>query len=38
MVDDDLAKMKAELGMGAPAPAPSELGAGEPGESGEAKA
>ena len=35
MVDDDLAKMKAELGMGTPEPAPSELGAGEPGEPGE---
>jgi len=32
MVDDDLAKMKAELGMGEPAPAPSELESGEPGE------
>ena len=31
MVDDDLAKMKAELGM-APSPAPGELESGEPGE------
>jgi len=30
MVDDDLAKMKAELGMGDPAPAPGELEAGGP--------
>src|SRR6195952_3605656 len=28
VVDDELAKMKAELGMGAPAPAPSQLEAG----------
>jgi phage shock protein A len=34
MVDDELSKMKAELGMGTPEPAPAELesGAGEPGE------
>src|SRR5690349_14067385 len=31
MVDDELSKMKAELGMGAPAPAPTQLEAGEPG-------
>src|SRR5882757_2406302 len=36
MVDDELAKMKAELGMGTPAPAPAELESG--GEAGEAKA
>jgi len=30
MVDDDLAKMKAELGMGDPSPAPGELEAGGP--------
>jgi phage shock protein A len=38
MVDDELSKMKAELGMGTPEPAPAELEAGEAGESGEAKA
>ena len=32
MVDDELSKMKAELGMGTPAPAPAELESGEPGE------
>ena len=36
MVDDELSKMKAELGMGTPAPAPAELEAG--GESSEANA
>jgi phage shock protein A len=32
MVDDELSKMKAELGMGAPAPAPSQLESGEGGK------